>query len=104
MPANDSSRSAAAPRRYPLHVHIATLAIALIVLAGGVIGWFNYSQHARLVLAAADRVFDRLHHELVADLEQGSRHRGVVEHRQALGADAGNLGQRGSREKKAHDQ
>ena len=73
MPANDSSRSAAAPRRYPLHVHIATLAIALIVLAGGVIGWFNYSQHARLVLAAADRVFDGLHRELVADLEQGSR-------------------------------
>jgi HD-GYP domain-containing protein (c-di-GMP phosphodiesterase class II) len=72
MQAN-TPRAAPAPRRYPLHVHIATLAIALIVLAGGVIGWFNYSQHARLVLAAADRVFDGLHRELVADLEQGSQ-------------------------------
>ena len=72
MQAN-TPRAAPAPRRYPLHVHIATLAIALIVLAGGVIGWFNYAQHARLVLAAADRVFDRLHQALVADLEQGSR-------------------------------
>src|SRR3990172_8505896 len=69
----NTPRAAPAPRRYPLHVHVATLAIALIVLAGGVIGWFNYSQHARLVLAAADRVFDRLHHEIVADLEHGSR-------------------------------
>jgi HD-GYP domain-containing protein (c-di-GMP phosphodiesterase class II) len=72
MPAN-TPRAAPAPRRYPLHVHIATLAIALIVVAGGVIGWFNYVQHARLVVAAADRVFDGLHRELVADLEQGSQ-------------------------------
>jgi HD-GYP domain-containing protein (c-di-GMP phosphodiesterase class II) len=72
MQAN-TPRAAPAPRRYPLHVHIATLAIALIVLAGGVIGWFNYAQHARLVVAAADRVFDGLHRELVADLEQGSQ-------------------------------
>jgi HD-GYP domain-containing protein (c-di-GMP phosphodiesterase class II) len=73
MPATPPPRPNAVPRRYPLHIHIATLAIALIVVAGGVIGWFNYAQHARLVLAAADRVFDELRRELVSDLAHGSR-------------------------------
>jgi HD-GYP domain-containing protein (c-di-GMP phosphodiesterase class II) len=73
MPAIPPPRPRAAPRRYPLHIHIATLAIALIVAAGAVTGWFNYVQHARLVLAAAERVFDELRRELVADLEHGSR-------------------------------
>src|SRR5262245_56432106 len=72
MPTNSHSRQSTVARRYPLHVHIATLTIGLVVAAGGVIGWYNYSQQARLTLAAADRVLDQLHREIVVDLEQGS--------------------------------
>ena len=72
MSTSPLSRPATAQRRYPLHFHIATLTIALVIAVGGVIGWYNYSQHARLILAAADRVFDELHREIIADLEQGS--------------------------------
>jgi HD-GYP domain-containing protein (c-di-GMP phosphodiesterase class II) len=65
---------AAAPaRRFPLHVHVGTLSIALIVLTGGVIGWFNYAQSSRIILATADRAFGDLAREIATDLANGSR-------------------------------
>jgi len=60
-------------RRFPLHVHVGTLTIGLIVLTGGVIGWYNYAQSARVILTATDRVLDDLTREVATDLANGSR-------------------------------
>ena len=59
-------------RALPLSVYIAVLFSLLIVLTGGTIAWFNYTQNTRIVLAAGDRVFDELYSDVVADLELGS--------------------------------
>jgi HD-GYP domain-containing protein (c-di-GMP phosphodiesterase class II) len=67
------SQPAAPARRFPLHVHVGTLSIALIVLTGGVIGWFNYAQSSRIILESANRVFDDLAREVATDLANGSR-------------------------------
>jgi hypothetical protein len=56
-----------------LGVYVAVLFSGLIVLAGGVIGWFNYAQNAKVVLVASERVFAELHQDVVGDLELGSR-------------------------------
>jgi hypothetical protein len=56
-----------------LGVYVAVLFSGLIILAGGVIGWFNYAQNAKVVLAASERVFAELHQDVVGDLELGSR-------------------------------
>jgi HD-GYP domain-containing protein (c-di-GMP phosphodiesterase class II) len=68
-----TSQAAVPPRRLPLHVHVGTLSIALIILTGGVIGWFNYAQSSRIILATANRVFDDLAREIATDLANGSR-------------------------------
>lgn len=42
-------------RRFPLHVHISTLFIVLILLVGGIIGWLGYrSSHAILETTAGE--------------------------------------------------
>ena len=68
--ANDRGASG---RHFPLHVHVGSLAIALIVLTGAILGWFNYVQSSRIILASADRIFDDLTREISADLAAGSR-------------------------------
>jgi HD-GYP domain-containing protein (c-di-GMP phosphodiesterase class II) len=68
-----NSHATAAGRHFPLHVHVGTLAIALIVLTGGVIGWYNYKQASRIILGEADRVFNDLTREVSTDLASGSR-------------------------------
>lgn len=57
----------------PLVVYVAMLFSGLIVLVGGIIGWFNYAQNAKVVLVASERVFAELHQDVVADLALGSR-------------------------------
>ena len=69
MPLTRNSHSS----RFPLHVHISTLLALLIVISGGLIGWFNYHQTSKVVLSAADRVFDELFVKLQADLEFRAR-------------------------------
>jgi HD-GYP domain-containing protein (c-di-GMP phosphodiesterase class II) len=54
-------------------VHISTLLALLIVITGGLIGWFNYHQTSKVVLTAADRVFDELYLKLYEDLEYRAR-------------------------------
>ncbi len=71
QPATPSGSAAA--KRFPLHIHIGTLSIVMIILTGGVIGWFNYAQSSRIILAAADRVFSDLYREIATDLANGSR-------------------------------
>jgi HD-GYP domain-containing protein (c-di-GMP phosphodiesterase class II) len=60
-------------RAVPLSFYAAALFSVLIVLAGGIIGWFNFAQNAKVVLAASDRVFAELHRDVADDLELGSR-------------------------------
>jgi len=60
-------------RHFPLHVHVGTLAIVLIILTGGIIGWYNYAQSSRIILASANRVFDDLTREVATDFANGSR-------------------------------
>lgn len=72
MPLGNRSGTAAS-RHLPLHVHVGTLAIALIVATGGIIGWYNYIQSSRIILDSADRAFDDLTREVSTDLANGSR-------------------------------
>lgn len=66
-------------RAFPLGVYVAMLFSGLIVLAGGIIGWFNYVQNAKIVLAASNRLFDELQEDVVGDLEIDShRNRSTV--------------------------
>ena len=46
--------------RYPLHITISALFIALILLLGVILGWQNYSKTSDIILAAADRSTTRL--------------------------------------------
>jgi len=66
---SDSARK----HRFPLHVHVGTLAIVLIVLTGAIIGWYNYLQSSRIILAEADRILGDLTREIATDLADGSR-------------------------------
>jgi len=70
----DAHRNGSSPgRHFPLHVHVGTLAIALIMLTGGIIGWYNYAQSSRMIVASANRVFNDLTREVSTDLANGSR-------------------------------
>jgi HD-GYP domain-containing protein (c-di-GMP phosphodiesterase class II) len=60
-------------RGFSLHIYIATVFSVLILGSGMAIGWFNYEQTERLVLSAADTVFDRLQAEIAADLTAGAQ-------------------------------
>ncbi|GBG02515.1 phosphodiesterase [Azospira sp. I13] len=55
-------------RLYPLHIHIAYLFTLLIFVACSVIGWFNYHQSRRIVLSAAENVFERTARQTGDDL------------------------------------
>jgi HD-GYP domain-containing protein (c-di-GMP phosphodiesterase class II) len=54
-------------RPYPLHVHIATLFILLIVVMGLVLGWFNFRKNTELILSASEELFDRITQEVLAE-------------------------------------
>ena len=48
------------PGQLPLHIHIATLFISLILLLGGSVIWNNYVETTRLMLHTADERFERI--------------------------------------------
>jgi HD-GYP domain-containing protein (c-di-GMP phosphodiesterase class II)/HAMP domain-containing protein len=53
--------------RYPLHVTISALFIALIVLLGVVLSWQSYSKTSDIIFSSADQVYDQIARELVLD-------------------------------------
>ena len=53
--------------RYPLHVTISALFIALILLLGLVLSWQNYHKISDIILTSADRVYDQIARELIVD-------------------------------------
>jgi len=46
---------------HPFHIHIATLFTVMVFLACAAIVWANYFQGQKIVLAAAEDLFDRIH-------------------------------------------
>ena len=68
--ANDGSRWArwAKQKRFPLHIHIATLFILLTLAFGLALGWFNYKNNAQILLAASRQAFEQINQELISDL------------------------------------
>ncbi|HRY15420.1 MAG TPA: HD domain-containing phosphohydrolase [Candidatus Competibacteraceae bacterium] len=48
------------PGQLPLHIHIATLFISLILALGGAVIWNNYVETTRLMLHTADERFERI--------------------------------------------
>jgi HD-GYP domain-containing protein (c-di-GMP phosphodiesterase class II) len=56
--------------RFPLHIHIATLFIGLIVAVGLILGWFNYHKNAEIILSASEQLFDQINQEVMTHLRQ----------------------------------
>lgn len=56
-------------RRLPLHVHIAVMFSCLLLLAGVVLGLFNYQQTTRIILASSENLFERIAQDVQLDLQ-----------------------------------
>ncbi|MBT8765134.1 HD domain-containing phosphohydrolase [Metapseudomonas boanensis] len=54
--------------RYPLHVHISALFTLLLLLAGIVLGLFNYQQTSKIILSSSDKLFEKISGEVETDL------------------------------------
>ena len=67
-------------RRFPLHVHISTLFIALILLVGGVIGGLGYRISSEILETTASELNTRVGRETAA----GSGDIGILGERGAL--------------------
>jgi HD-GYP domain-containing protein (c-di-GMP phosphodiesterase class II) len=57
-------------RRYPLHIHIWTLAFALVVGAAFVIAYLSYSHLSATLEQASQSVFERIARETASELER----------------------------------
>ena len=55
--------------RYPLHVTISALFIALILLLGVVLSWQSYSKASAIIFSSADQVYDQIARELLLDFK-----------------------------------
>ena len=55
--------------RLPLHIHIVTLFCLLVIGAGGVIAWHNYTQNRELVLSASQELVQAIGGRTVAGFE-----------------------------------
>jgi len=53
--------------RYPLHVTISALFIALILLLGAILSWQGYRKTSDIIFSSADQVYDQIARELVLD-------------------------------------
>jgi HD-GYP domain-containing protein (c-di-GMP phosphodiesterase class II) len=53
--------------RYPLHITISVLFIALIIVLGALLSWQNYRKTSSIILTTAEQVFDQITRELVLD-------------------------------------
>lgn len=56
-------------KRYPLHIHIATLFIGLILVVGLILGWFNYQSNKAVILSASERLFDQVNRDVRLEFE-----------------------------------
>jgi HD-GYP domain-containing protein (c-di-GMP phosphodiesterase class II) len=56
--------------RHPLHFHIATVFLALLLLSCGVIAWTNYNQGRRIVLSSAEDLFEQVEQRSTGDIER----------------------------------
>jgi HD-GYP domain-containing protein (c-di-GMP phosphodiesterase class II) len=56
--------------RHPLRVHIATVFLALLLVACGVIAWTNYHQGRRIVLSSAEDLFGQIEQRSTGDIER----------------------------------
>jgi len=59
---------------FPLHIHIATLFIGLILVVGLVLGWFNYHKNAEVILSASEQLFDQINQEILTHFRQVNAH------------------------------
>jgi HD-GYP domain-containing protein (c-di-GMP phosphodiesterase class II)/HAMP domain-containing protein len=51
--------------RYPLHVHISTLFLMLVLAVGGSVGWLGYSASSEILEASADSLDERIEREVL---------------------------------------
>ena len=65
-----AATAASSRRRYPLAVHIATLFIALLLVAGLAIGGLAYYRSAAMLTRAADDLFDRVARETAHEVQR----------------------------------
>ena len=56
-------------RNFPLHIHISTLFLLLIVLVGGLIGGFGYKVSRDMLESAATDLTQRISHETLRELQ-----------------------------------
>ena len=56
--------------RHPLRVHIATVFLALLIVACGVIAWTNYDQGRRIVLSSAEDLVTQIEQRSTGDIER----------------------------------
>jgi HD-GYP domain-containing protein (c-di-GMP phosphodiesterase class II) len=56
--------------RHPLHFHIATIFLALLLLSCGAIAWNNYDQGRRIVFASAEDLFAQIEQRSAGDIER----------------------------------
>ena len=56
--------------RHPLHFHIATVFLALLLLSCGIIAWTNYDQGRRIVLSSAEDLFEQIEQRSTGDIER----------------------------------
>jgi HD-GYP domain-containing protein (c-di-GMP phosphodiesterase class II) len=74
MPIEDPAMPEAAPaaerRRYPLVVHIATLFVALLLVAGLAIGGIAYTRSVAMLTRAADDLFARVARETTQEVKE----------------------------------
>ncbi len=56
-------------RRFPLHLHIATLLSLLVIGAGGVIGWHNHIQNRELIISGSQELVQAIGGKTVAGFE-----------------------------------
>ncbi len=57
-------------RRYPLHIHITTLFLLLLLLVGGLIGGFSYKLSRDMLETAADDVTQRIVREMLVEMQR----------------------------------
>ena len=55
--------------RYPLHLTISALFIALIIILGVVLSWQNYSKTSDIIRSSADKMYDQVATELLLDIK-----------------------------------
>ena len=66
----EAAPAVAERRRYPLAVHIATLFVALLLVAGVAIGGLAYTRSVAMLTRAADDLFGRVAHETTLEVRQ----------------------------------